>query len=164
MTTKDEIRAWVLEGKAQGATHTIIACDTFDHEDYPVHVMPGEDARARVDSLGDMQRVMEVYSHSLDLEKQLEERRSQHYELLPPFPPLFAVGDRVRYRSGVIARTEERGVIEADLGLAGECEHDDPAYTARYYPGQHLWRVRWGNGKTYAHFDEHIVRDGEVAR
>lgn len=38
--TQEEIRAWLLEGKAQGATHTIIVCDTFDYEDYPVHVMP----------------------------------------------------------------------------------------------------------------------------
>lgn len=80
MATKDEIRAWLGEGKAKGATHTIIVCDTFDHEDYPVHVLPGEDVRKKTASPGEMQRVMEVYSHRLDHETQLAEHRAFHFD------------------------------------------------------------------------------------
>lgn len=78
--TRSDIQRWITEGKKQGATHTIIACDTFDHEDYPVHVMPGQNARERANNLGEMQRVMECYSHSLDHEAQLNERRAFHYD------------------------------------------------------------------------------------
>ena len=44
-TTKQVIRRWLKEAKAKGATHMIVVCDTFDHEDYPVFVMPGDNAR-----------------------------------------------------------------------------------------------------------------------
>lgn len=78
--TQNDIRGWLKEGKEKGATHTIIACDTFDHEDYPVHVMPGTDVRAKSKNLGEMQRLMEVYSHRLDHETQLAEHRAFHYD------------------------------------------------------------------------------------
>lgn len=77
MTTREEIRTWLLEGKALGATHTIIACDTFDYSDFPVHIMPGEDVRKKESELD---KVMEVYSHAVDHEAQLNETRSWHYE------------------------------------------------------------------------------------
>lgn len=77
MTTREEIRTWLLEGKEQGATHTIIACDTFDYSDFPVHIMPGEDVRKKESELD---KVMEVYSHAVDHETQLSETRSWHYE------------------------------------------------------------------------------------
>jgi hypothetical protein len=55
-----------------GASHMIIVCDTFDYEDYPVYVMPGDNVRVveadyRCKS---MQRVMEVYKISLGWEAQ----------------------------------------------------------------------------------------------
>lgn len=83
-TTRDEIRAWLAQGKIQGATHTIIACDTYDHEDYPVHVMPGDDPRAKYEEYNgkNMQRVMEVYSHAIDHESQLSEPRAFHLDPL----------------------------------------------------------------------------------
>lgn len=83
-TTREEIRAWLSEGKAQGATHTIVVCDTYDYEDYPVHVMPGEDARAKYEEYNgkNMQRVMEVYSHAIDHESQLSSPRA--FNLDPP--------------------------------------------------------------------------------
>lgn len=36
------IQGWVEEGMAIGATHIIIACDTFSYEDYPVFIMPNQ--------------------------------------------------------------------------------------------------------------------------
>lgn len=62
MTTRAEIDAWKTRGRAKGATHMIVVCDTFDHDDYPVYVLPGErlaDKLARYDG-ANMQRVMEV--------------------------------------------------------------------------------------------------------
>lgn len=79
-TTQSEIRRRLAEGKAKGATHTIIVCDTFDHEDYPVHVMPDDDVRKKAANPGEMQRVMEVYSHRLDHEAQLAEHRAFHFD------------------------------------------------------------------------------------
>jgi hypothetical protein len=76
MTTRTEIAQWLTEGKEKGATHTIICCDTFDYEDYPVHVMPGQNPRKCAEG----QRVMEVYSHSLDHKSQLNEHRAFHWE------------------------------------------------------------------------------------
>lgn len=82
-TSREQIRTWLLEGKAKGATHTIIVCDTFDYEDYPVHVMPDQNVR-EVDKEyryhKPMQRVMEVYSHKLDHESQLNETRAFNYD------------------------------------------------------------------------------------
>jgi hypothetical protein len=34
--TKQDIIGWLDRGKAQGATHVIVVCDTFDWDDYPV--------------------------------------------------------------------------------------------------------------------------------
>jgi len=89
VTTQNEIRTWLREGKAQGATHTLIVCDTFDHEDYPKHITVAteEEARKATHNLGSMQSLMEVYSHALDHEKQLAEHRSFHYEVRPPIAP-----------------------------------------------------------------------------
>jgi len=81
-TTQDDIRRWLLEGQKDGATHVIVVCDTFDYEDYPVCVMPNQNVEERVKyyQSASMQRVMEVYNLSLDLESQLEERRAYHVE------------------------------------------------------------------------------------
>lgn len=84
-TSKEEIRRWLEDGKQAGATHVIVAVDTFDHEDYPVCVMPGQDVRAVEKGIREssMQGVMEVYSMALDIEQQLGERRAFHYEVAP---------------------------------------------------------------------------------
>lgn len=77
-TTPDVLKSWYERGKAEGATHLIVVCDTFDHEDYPVFVKPGEDVRekAREYDGKNMQRIMEVYDLSLDAESQLAEKRA----------------------------------------------------------------------------------------
>ncbi len=62
MTTRDDIKRWRDTGIARGATHLIVVCDTFSHEDYPVYVMPSESASAKATDYNgkNMQRVMEV--------------------------------------------------------------------------------------------------------
>lgn len=77
-TTKEEIRNWIKYGQEQGATHMIVACDTYDWEDYPVYVMPTDDVRKKyADYNGpNMQKVMEVYNLQKDIEKQLGQYRA----------------------------------------------------------------------------------------
>lgn len=60
--TKGIFESWIKRGKDMGATHLISVCDTFDYDDYPVFVMPGEDlseVRKEYDNV-DMQRINEV--------------------------------------------------------------------------------------------------------
>lgn len=83
-TSKEQLAAWFDEGKAKGATHMIVVCDTYDHEDYPVFIMPGESIREKYQRYADgkesMQRVMEVYSLGKDKESQLSEYRAFHFD------------------------------------------------------------------------------------
>lgn len=80
-TTQDDIVRWFTEGKRQKATHMIVVCDTFDHEDYPVYVGPKENVRTVVSAYNgpNMQRVMEVYNLSKPMRPQLNETRSFNY-------------------------------------------------------------------------------------
>lgn len=84
-TTKSEIRTWLSRAKDNGATHLIVACDTFDHEEYTVEVLAPKKVRDEYDRIHNknMQRVMEVYALHLDLEEQLHERRAFHFEMGP---------------------------------------------------------------------------------
>jgi hypothetical protein len=78
MTTAGMIREWLTDGKELKATHCIVVCDTFDHEDYPVYVSKKQNVREimkKYDGIN-MQRVMEVYNLRKPLEKQLEIRRN----------------------------------------------------------------------------------------
>jgi hypothetical protein len=72
-TTKIDILKWLLEGSKQGATHLVVATDTWDWEDYPVYVMPDQDVLKIV---ADHAKVMEVYKLSLDWRTQLDTYRA----------------------------------------------------------------------------------------
>jgi len=80
-TQKDDIRRWLERGKEEKATHLIVVCDTWDHEDYPVFVSPEENVYEVVNGYNgkDMQRVMEVYNLSMDWDEQLNQFRSKNY-------------------------------------------------------------------------------------
>ena len=75
--TKQDIKRWLDQGKSIGATHAIIALDTFDYDNYPVYVMPGQVADDQVERIqaGSMQSVDEVYDLSMDIDKQLSAER-----------------------------------------------------------------------------------------
>lgn len=77
-----EISGWFDQGIKQGATHMLIVCDTFDYDDYPIYIMPGEDAREKASSIisqHDMQDLMEVYNLSQDKQTQMDEHRVFNY-------------------------------------------------------------------------------------
>lgn len=78
MTTKEEIDDWFEHGRKRRATHMLVVCDTFDHEDYPVFAMTPADCLAKYKSPGVMQRVMEVYDLDADKASQLRETRAMH--------------------------------------------------------------------------------------
>jgi hypothetical protein len=80
-TTREDITSWLHRGREKGATHVLVVCDTFDWSDYPVFVMPGEDARAIADKNNgpNMTKLMEVYKLDMDWHTQLSERRSFNY-------------------------------------------------------------------------------------
>lgn len=93
MTTREDIARWFKAGVEKGATHMIVVCDTFDWEDYPVYVTPGEDvhkAAQKYSNESRMSRVMEVYALHMDMDEQLAERRAFHYDA----PPADASTDR----------------------------------------------------------------------
>lgn len=77
-TTVEQIRDWLQRGLDEGATHVIIVCDTYDHSDYPVNVMPDENVRELYEYFNgnNMQRVIEVYNLNKDINEQLGLRRS----------------------------------------------------------------------------------------
>lgn len=86
-TTKEEIGRWFDSGKTCGATHMIVICDTWDWEDEPTYVMPGEDAAKRCRDIDERYKrgestikVMEVYAMHLPKEEQLSEFRAKHFE------------------------------------------------------------------------------------
>ncbi len=59
--SRKEFNEWVANGKAKGATHLIVVCDTFDYEDYPVYVMPSENVEVKkLNYNANMQRIMEI--------------------------------------------------------------------------------------------------------
>lgn len=80
-TTKEDIRRWFESGKSQKATHMIIVCDTYDHEDYPVFVNEDQDVKEREAYYEHehMQRVMEVYNLSMNMDEQLIKSRNFQY-------------------------------------------------------------------------------------
>jgi hypothetical protein len=80
-TMRKDIAKWLQQGVKKKATHVFVVCDSFDHEDYPVFVMPGDDVRqvyARLDGK-QMQRVMEIYKMSMDLVAQLDQPRARNF-------------------------------------------------------------------------------------
>lgn len=83
--SRQDIIEWFARGLEDGATHMIVVCDTYDYEDYPVYVLPGQSVREIEDKQrGNMQRVMEVYALHLGLNMQLNEHRAFHYDDAPP--------------------------------------------------------------------------------
>ena len=76
VTTRETIRAWVKRAPS-GTTHMIVACDTYDWEDYPIYVKPTEKVR---EVAARQQKVMEVYNLKADLEPQIAAARVFNYD------------------------------------------------------------------------------------
>jgi hypothetical protein len=96
MTTREDIRRWLLEGQAKGADYTLIVCDTFDWEDYPVHAAATEVWDKYDEHNGkNMQRIMEVYDLNEDLSTQLFAPRDKLHGRVFNLPSREAPSDHV---------------------------------------------------------------------
>lgn len=75
MTSRSEIRDWLgsAEEMSKSFSHMIVVCDSFDYEDYPVHVNRDENVQDVIDNYSSkpMQQIMEVYSYDLNIFDQL---------------------------------------------------------------------------------------------
>lgn len=78
-----DIAEWFERGKQDGATHLIVVCDTFDHDDYPVYTSePHFWQQYDAYNGKNMQRIMEVY----DLRKPWSEQTKGRVWNVPPRP------------------------------------------------------------------------------
>lgn len=79
--SRQDIIDWLAEASKVGATHLIVMHDQWDHENFPVYVMPGQSARAEAGKhVSNMQEVEECYSMSRDLAAQLNEHRARNFD------------------------------------------------------------------------------------
>ena len=78
VTHRSDIARWLEEGLEKKATHVIVVCDTFDYEDYPVYILPGQNVKDEINRISrqQMTRIMEVYNLSMDLNAQMSQRRA----------------------------------------------------------------------------------------
>lgn len=80
--SRAEVQMWFQEGTRQQASHMVVICDTYDYEDYPAYITasnPEEAEAAAERKNGNMQKVMEVYNLSKDMQDQLNRRRCFEY-------------------------------------------------------------------------------------
>ena len=77
-TTKDDLRNWFRHGVASDHKYLIVLCDTFDWTDYDKYADTAVQAKAITSNPGSMQKVMEVYDLTMDMETQLAERGAWH--------------------------------------------------------------------------------------
>jgi len=78
VTTREDIYTWLTceDRRKSHHTHMLVVVDTFDYGDYPVFTDSVHEAIEKYSDRNSMQRVMEVYDLSLDLEEQLNEHRA----------------------------------------------------------------------------------------
>ena len=76
-TTRKDIQVWFERGVREGKTHLIVVCDTYDWEDYAVYVSSDQDVNQEYEKFNgkNMQKVMEVYKLSEDMNDQLSRNR-----------------------------------------------------------------------------------------
>ena len=81
--TAEDIKGWLKEAQRQGATHLIVACDTYDHDNYPVYVMSNQNIQQEISQRRgqNMQTIDEVYNMAMDIEFQLNEHRAFHPDI-----------------------------------------------------------------------------------
>jgi len=76
--TLQDIHRWIAKAKEKGASHLIIAVDTYDHENYPVYIGYNENIKKEIGRIrsAELQGIDEIYNMSMDIDKQLAEDRA----------------------------------------------------------------------------------------
>jgi hypothetical protein len=73
---QEDIREWLNNAKEiDGARYLLVACDTYDYEDYPIIFENIEELKNRFQNPHSMEKFMECYDLKLDLESQLKDYR-----------------------------------------------------------------------------------------
>lgn len=93
-----EIKHAYDEGTTKGASHMLVAWDSFDGENYAIYVMPGDNPRSKMPTNGDS--VDECYNYSLGWAAQSRETRARHFEYDEIIPFVDA--------SGLVLKAETR--------------------------------------------------------
>lgn len=78
-TSRELIRTWLQEAKAESATHVVVRSDDFSHEYYPVPCHSESHAREVASKTGNMQSTIEVYKLSMNWDEQLDTPRCFNY-------------------------------------------------------------------------------------
>lgn len=181
-----DIKAAYDVGKGLGATHMLVAWDSFD-DNYPIYVMPGENPRNKAPKNGDS--VDECYRYSLGWKSQSTERRSRHWEWDEPIVPEKKILDvesvllhtKVYLSNGIMlpfcipareavgtvlsARPEERGmafISLSDLEEFQETHSFDSYMNFDQQSGQALIDAGWANmtiGHAYVATEEFRERN-----
>lgn len=78
----DDIKRWLYVGNTGKNSHMIVVCDTYDWDDYTVHVLKDENIWEKIEHYNgrNMQKIMEIYNYNLDLEEQLNQGRAYNIE------------------------------------------------------------------------------------
>lgn len=78
--TGELIDIWLAEAKKQKASHLIMACDTFNYENYPIFAHGKKDCQEKVRKHNgqNMQRVDAVYNMRRSIKNQRAEERPWH--------------------------------------------------------------------------------------
>jgi hypothetical protein len=86
--TMMDIEGWLAEGQEKGATHVVVVHDTYDHDNFPLYIMPGENARDVFNKKYVEGRsptsasygADECYDLRMDIDAQLQEHRANHWD------------------------------------------------------------------------------------
>lgn len=78
--SRSDIERMIKNGVSQNATHLIVACDTYDYDNYPVYAFSDAECISEYKRIinQSMQSVDEVYDLRMDINSQLNERRARH--------------------------------------------------------------------------------------
>lgn len=111
MASISKISEWFDRGVAQGATYMIVACDTFDYEDYPVFCKHDNETLDKYQELSgkNMQKVMEVYDLLANKKEQMNTPRVFR---LPE--RLVGMSDMVKNELGELAQRAAAGDAQDD--------------------------------------------------
>lgn len=76
--TKDDIIEWFQEGIKNNFKYMIVACDTFDWDDYPIYCKDEQEFEREYQNVNfvNMQKPMETYDLTLDMISQVNTRRN----------------------------------------------------------------------------------------
>lgn len=86
--TRQDISRWFDEGVAKKATHMVVACDTYDWDDYPVYVHAGTDPKSVFNASNgqNMTKAMECYALWKLKAPQMQPHRTIDFEQPPATP------------------------------------------------------------------------------